>query len=126
MDVAHGMGLDSRIGAKFLQVSSGWSGSCFPKDTTEFLATSQKCGCELNIVKAAIESNKLMHQFCVEKVQSQLKTLHRKTVGVLGLTFKPNTDDARQTQASFIIRNLLDMGLYCKFTIQRGWKYSVR
>lgn len=110
LDVAKGMGLDSRIGGKFLQVSSGWSGSCFPKDTAELLAASRKYGNELSIVQAAVESNIRMHEFCVRKVQRRLKTLNGKRIGILGLTFKPNTDDARQTQASFIIRRLLDLG----------------
>lgn len=110
LDVAKGMGLDSRIGEKFLQVSSGWSGSCFPKDTAEFLATSQKYGVELSIVKAAVESNTKMHLYCVEKVQKRLKSLNGKNIGILGLTFKPNTDDARKTQASVIIKKLLELG----------------
>ncbi|SEM93427.1 UDP-glucose dehydrogenase family protein [Lihuaxuella thermophila] len=110
LDVARGMGLDSRIGGKFLQVSSGWSGSCFPKDTAEFLQTSRKYGTELSIVKAAIESNRKMHEFVVEKIRRRLKILNGKKIGILGLTFKPNTDDARQTQASVIIQMLLDLG----------------
>ncbi|MEK3646551.1 UDP-glucose dehydrogenase family protein [Aeribacillus sp. FSL M8-0235] len=110
LDVAKGMGLDSRIGEKFLQVSSGWSGSCFPKDTAEFLAASQKYGVELSIVKAAVESNTKMHLYCVEKVQKRLKSLNGKNIGILGLTFKPNTDDARKTQASVIIQKLLELG----------------
>lgn len=110
LDVAKGMGLDSRIGEKFLQVSSGWSGSCFPKDTAEFLANSQKYGVELSIVKAAVESNTKMHLYCVEKAQKRLKSLNGKNIGILGLTFKPNTDDARKTQASVIIKKLLELG----------------
>lgn len=120
LDVAKGMGLDSRIGEKFLQVSSGWSGSCFPKDTAEFLATSQKYGSELSIVKAAVESNTQMHLYCVEKVQKQLRTLNGKNIGVLGLTFKPNTDDARKTQASIIIKELLDLGANIKVHDPQG------
>lgn len=110
LDVAKGMGMDSRIGNKFLEVSSGWSGSCFPKDTAEILATSQKYGEELSIVKAAVESNYEMQKFCVHKVQQKLKSLNGKRVGILGLTFKPNTDDARKTQASVIINLLQDLG----------------
>lgn len=109
-DVATGVGLDSRIGGKFLQVSSGWSGSCFPKDTAELLSASRKYGSELTVVKAAVESNRSMHDYCVEKVRRRLKSLIGKRIGVLGLTFKPNTDDARQTQASVIIGGLLDLG----------------
>lgn len=109
-EVAAGMGLDSRIGEKFLQVSSGWSGSCFPKDTAELLATSRKYGCEQQVVKAAVEANEQMHRYCIQKLQSKLKSLNGTTIGVLGLTFKPNTDDARMTQAAFIIRELLELG----------------
>lgn len=109
LEIAKGMGLDSRIGNKFLQVSSGWSGSCFPKDTKELLATSRKYGCELGIVDAAVTSNERMHRYCVEKIQRRLKTLNGKTIGILGLTFKPNTDDARETQAQYIIQTLLGM-----------------
>ncbi|WP_152396991.1 UDP-glucose dehydrogenase family protein [Paenibacillus guangzhouensis] len=109
LEIAKGMGLDSRIGDKFLQVSSGWSGSCFPKDTKELLATSRKYGCDLSIVEASVTSNERMHRYCVEKIQRQLKTLNGKTIGILGLTFKPNTDDARETQAQYVIRTLLRM-----------------
>lgn len=110
MDVAKGIGLDSRIGPKFLQVSSGWSGSCLPKDTAELLATSLQYGCELSIVKAAVESNRGMLAFTVEKLRRRLKTMNGKRIGVLGLTFKPDTDDARETQASYIIRRLIELG----------------
>jgi UDPglucose 6-dehydrogenase len=119
-DVAKGMGLDTRIGEKFLQVSSGWSGSCFPKDTAELLATSQKYGCELTVVKVAIDANVNMHLYCVKKIQRQLKSLYGKTIGVLGLTFKPETDDARTTQASVIIRNLIELGAKIKVHDPQG------
>ncbi|UJF32107.1 UDP-glucose dehydrogenase family protein [Paenibacillus hexagrammi] len=110
LDVAYGMGLDSRIGAKFLQVSSGWSGSCFPKDTAEILQASQRSGSELTIVKAAVQANQGMHDYCIHKVERALTSLQGKHIGILGLTFKPNTDDARSTQASYIIEKLLKLG----------------
>ncbi|MFD0694231.1 UDP-glucose dehydrogenase family protein [Paenibacillus sp. GCM10027628] len=110
LDVAQGMGLDSRIGNKFLQVSSGWSGSCFPKDTAEILTASQKYGSELSIVKAAIDANRSMHDYCIQKIERRLSTLKGKKIGILGLTFKPNTDDARSTQASYIIERLIELG----------------
>ncbi len=110
IDVAKGMGLDSRIGEKFLQVSSGWSGSCFPKDTAELLETSRKYGAEMSLVKAAVESNVKMHEYCVDKIIRRLKTLNGKNIGILGLTFKPDTDDARHTQSSYIISKLIEMG----------------
>ncbi|RNB76722.1 UDP-glucose dehydrogenase family protein [Brevibacillus panacihumi] len=110
LDVATGMGLDSRIGPKFLQVSSGWSGSCFPKDTAELLSASEKVGSELMVVKAAVVSNERMHQYVVEKLKRRLNSLSGKQIGILGLTFKPDTDDARRTQASYIIEKLLEEG----------------
>ncbi|TJY43092.1 UDP-glucose/GDP-mannose dehydrogenase family protein [Cohnella pontilimi] len=113
-EVAAGMGLDSRIGNKFLQVSSGWSGSCFPKDTAELLATARKYDCDLQIVTAAVRANHEMHIYCVKKVQSKLKSLQGKRIGVLGLTFKPNTDDARKSQAEVIIRELCELGSHVK------------
>lgn len=120
LDVAMGMGMDSRIGEKFLEVSSGWSGSCFPKDTAELLASSQKFGCELAVVSAAVEANLQMHRYVVEKVKRQLTSLYGKNVGILGLTFKPDTDDARKTQASAIIRELIEHGAHVKVHDPRG------
>jgi len=120
LEVAKGMGLDSRIGSKFLQVSSGWSGSCFPKDTRELLATSSNYGCELPVVQAAVVSNWQMHQFCIDKLQRRLKTLNGKQIGILGLTFKPNTDDARETQAAYIVRRLLGLGSMVKVHDPKG------
>lgn len=118
--VATGMGMDSRIGDKFLQVSSGWSGSCFPKDTAELLATSRKYGCELPTVEAAVSSNRQMHHHVVDKVKRKLKSLTGKQVGIWGLTFKPNTDDARTTQASVIIEQLIHAGARVKVHDPKG------
>lgn len=118
--VAKGMGLDDRIGNKFLQVSSGWGGSCFPKDTIELLSTSQKYGRELTVVKAAIDSNLTMHEYCVDKIKSRLKSLNGKTIGILGLTFKPNTDDVRKSQAQVIIAKLLELGANIKVHDPKG------
>ncbi|GIP39136.1 UDP-glucose 6-dehydrogenase [Paenibacillus sp. J31TS4] len=119
-DVAYGMGLDTRIGPKFLQVSAGWSGSCFPKDTMELLATSGRYGTRMDIVRAAVQSNEEMHSYCLEKLQAMLLSLNGKRIGILGLTFKPDTDDARATQASFFIRNLLEMGAHVSVYDPKG------
>lgn len=118
--VAKGIGSDSRIGSQFLQVSSGWSGSCFPKDTAELLATGLSYNCKLPLVKAAVQSNEDMHRFCVDKVKGKLKSLHGRTIGILGLTFKPDTDDARDTQAKFIIVQLLRLGASVKVHDPQG------
>lgn len=109
-DVAKGIGSDSRIGSKFLEVSSGWSGSCFPKDTAELLAVGRSYQCALPVVEAAVQSNLEMHHYCISKIKAKLKSLHGKKIAVLGLTFKPDTDDARVTQANVLVRELLRLG----------------
>ncbi|WP_274362157.1 UDP-glucose dehydrogenase family protein [Paenibacillus thermotolerans] len=109
-DVSRGMGLDARIGEQFLQVSPGWGGSCFPKDTQELLASSVRCGRPMEIVKAAIDSNERMRQYCVEKLKSKLGALNGKMIGILGLTFKPGTDDVRMSQSFSIISQLQEAG----------------
>ncbi|HEX7057244.1 MAG TPA: UDP-glucose/GDP-mannose dehydrogenase family protein [Bacilli bacterium] len=119
-DVAAGMGLDSRIGNKFLQVSSGWGGSCFPKDTLELMMTGRKYGVKLGTVAAAIEANELMQHYCVTKLRKQLKTMNGKTVAILGLTFKANTDDVRNSQAEAIISELLEFGTNVKVHDPQG------
>ncbi|TMV16210.1 UDP-glucose/GDP-mannose dehydrogenase family protein [Paenibacillus thermoaerophilus] len=119
-DVAAGMGMDTRIGDKFLEVSSGWSGSCFPKDTAELLATSEKYGIELSVVRSSVQSNRQMHDYVVQKLRRQLKSMNGRTVGIWGVTFKPNTDDARQTQAAHIVRELLDLGAYVQVHDPQG------
>ena len=95
-------------------------GSCFPKDTAEFFATSKKYNAELSIVKAAMDSNDNMFKFVVNKVQNRLKSLNGKKIGILGLTFKPNTDDARKTQASAIIQQFLEFGASVKVHDPQG------
>ncbi|WP_010271030.1 UDP-glucose dehydrogenase family protein [Paenibacillus senegalensis] len=109
-DVAKGIGSDSRIGSKFLEVSSGWSGSCFPKDTAELLAVGRSYHSALPVVEAAVQSNQAMHDYCISKIKAKLKSLHGKKIAVLGVTFKPDTDDARVTQANILIRELLRLG----------------
>lgn len=109
-EVGKGMGLDSRIGKQFLEVSSGWSGSCFPKDSQELLMTSVNYGEKLHILDAAIQSNQKMLDYCLQKIKRKLKTLNGKRIGILGLTFKPDTDDVRQTQALPLIRKMLQIG----------------
>ncbi|MEI7024953.1 UDP-glucose dehydrogenase family protein [Paenibacillus sp. y28] len=119
-EVAKGMGLDHRIGSQFLEVSSGWGGSCFPKDTAELLATSTKYDRELTIVRAAVEANQRMMEHVVSKLKQRMKTLQGKTIAVLGLTFKPNTDDIRNSQAIVIIRMLEELGAFVQAHDPKG------
>ncbi|MEM6445407.1 MAG: UDP-glucose/GDP-mannose dehydrogenase family protein [Cyanobacteria bacterium P01_D01_bin.123] len=97
--VAAGIGLDSRIGHKFLQAGLGWGGSCFPKDVAALIHTAADYGYKAPLLNAAVEVNRQQRLIAIEKLQQALKILKGKTIGLLGLTFKPNTDDLRDTPA---------------------------
>lgn len=110
-DISLGMGLDSRIGAKFLQPGPGFGGSCFPKDTKAILFKSDQLGVNLRVIKAALEANEYQKQHVVEKVCEKLGAdLSGKKIAVLGLAFKENTDDVRESPAIDIIEGLKSKG----------------
>jgi UDPglucose 6-dehydrogenase len=112
--VAKGIGLDSRIGSKFLQAGIGWGGSCFPKDVSALIHTAEDYGYETHLLKAAVSVNQRQRLLAVEKLQQVLKILKGKTVGLLGLTFKPDTDDLRDAPALDIIEQLHRLGTKVK------------
>jgi UDPglucose 6-dehydrogenase len=112
--VAKGIGLDSRIGSKFLQSGIGWGGSCFPKDVSALIHTADDYGYEAQLLKAAVTVNQRQRLIAVEKLQQVLKILKGKTVGLLGLTFKPDTDDMRDAPALDIIEQLHRLGAKVK------------
>jgi UDPglucose 6-dehydrogenase len=110
-EVARGMGLDNRIGDKFLHAGPGFGGSCFPKDTTALLKTAQDHGVALRIVEAVASVNEQRKRAMARKVIAALDgSVRGKTVAVLGLTFKPNTDDTRDSPAIPLITALQDQG----------------
>ncbi len=110
-DVARGIGLDNRIGAKFLHAGPGFGGSCFPKDTRALVKTGQDYEAPLRIVEAVLTVNDNRKRAMARKVQNALGgSLRGKTVGVLGLTFKPNTDDMREAPSIPLITALQDLG----------------
>jgi UDPglucose 6-dehydrogenase len=110
-EVARGMGLDNRIGGKFLHAGPGFGGSCFPKDTTALLKTAQDHGVALRIVEAVASVNDQRKRAMARKVVAALDgSVRGKTVAVLGLTFKPNTDDTRDSPAIPLITALQDQG----------------
>ncbi len=109
-EVARGIGLDSRIGSRFLSAGLGWGGSCFPKDTAALVVVASEYNYSLPIVQAAREVNFRQRLLILEKLQSALKVLRGRTIGVLGLTFKPNTDDVRESPALEIIHLLAERG----------------
>ncbi|MBE9041263.1 UDP-glucose/GDP-mannose dehydrogenase family protein [Oscillatoriales cyanobacterium LEGE 11467] len=112
--VAQGIGLDSRIGGKFLQAGIGWGGSCFPKDVSALVHTADDYGYEAQLLKAAVEVNQRQRLLALEKLQKELKILKGKTVGLLGLTFKPDTDDMRDAPSLLLIENLNRLGAKVK------------
>ncbi|MEH2090882.1 UDP-glucose dehydrogenase family protein [Nostoc sp.] len=112
--VAKGIGLDSRIGNKFLQAGIGWGGSCFPKDVSALIHTADDYGYEAQLLKSAVSVNERQRLIALEKLQQVLKILKGKTVGLLGLTFKPDTDDLRDAPALILIEQLNRLGAKVK------------
>jgi UDPglucose 6-dehydrogenase len=109
--IARVMGLDNRIGKKFLHAGPGYGGSCFPKDTSSAAHFARELGHELSIVEATIRVNQRQRERMVEKIVTALEgDVAGKTVGVLGLSFKPETDDLREAPAIDIVRELLRRG----------------
>ncbi len=110
-DVARGIGLDGRIGSKFLHAGPGYGGSCFPKDTLALLRTAENLDLPMNIVKATVEVNDQRKRDMAQKVIDACGgSLQGKTIAVLGLTFKPNTDDMRDSPSLDIIPALIEAG----------------
>ncbi|NJR38134.1 MAG: UDP-glucose/GDP-mannose dehydrogenase family protein [Leptolyngbyaceae cyanobacterium CSU_1_4] len=112
--VAQGIGLDSRIGSKFLQAGIGWGGSCFPKDVSALIHTAKDYGYEAQLLQAAVKANQRQRLLAVEKLQQVLGILKGKTIGLLGLTFKPDTDDIRDTPALDLMVYLNRLGAKVK------------
>jgi UDPglucose 6-dehydrogenase len=108
--VSRGMGLDHRIGSKFLHAGPGFGGSCFPKDVAALIQTGDRVCSEMQIAKAAAAVNERQKLAMIEKIRQTLGGLQGKTVGVLGLSFKPNTNDLRDAPALTIIEGLLKAG----------------
>lgn len=110
-DVARGIGLDNRIGSKFLHAGPGYGGSCFPKDTNALAKTAQDFGVPLRIIESVIAVNEQRKRSVARKVMSACGgSVRGKTIAMLGLTFKPNTDDMRDAPSIAIVRFLQDNG----------------
>ncbi len=108
--VARGMGLDKRIGSKFLHPGPGFGGSCFPKDTQAVADLARKYGMRFEIIEAAIGANEKTKARMIDKIEGAAGPLAGKTVGVLGISFKPATDDIRESAALRIIEDLQRRG----------------
>lgn len=112
--VAKGIGLDARIGTRFLQSGIGWGGSCFGKDTAALVATAKEYGLEMQIVQSARDVNRRQRERVIDKLLGELRILKGRTIGLLGLAFKPHTDDLREAPAIDIARKLIERGARVK------------
>jgi UDPglucose 6-dehydrogenase len=112
--IAKGIGLDSRIGSRFLEAGIGWGGSCFGKDTSALVTTAADYKLDMPIVRAARDVNYRQREWIVEKLLGELKILKGRTITLLGLAFKPNTDDLRDAPALDIAAKLIQSGAKVK------------
>jgi UDPglucose 6-dehydrogenase len=112
--VAEGMGLDKRIGRGFLDAGVGYGGSCFPKDVDAFLRIAKKLGYNFDLLDVVKQINEEQKKFLVKKIEETLWIIKDKVIGILGLAFKPNTDDLRNAPALDIIANLIKEGAKIK------------
>ena len=106
-DVAKGIGLDGRIGSKFLHPGPGFGGSCFPKDTRALAEIGKESGARTNLIETVIEVNEARKINMVKKITESIDSIESKTIAVLGITFKPNTDDMRESPSLVIVPELL-------------------
>jgi UDPglucose 6-dehydrogenase len=124
-EIARGIGLDNRIGSKFLHAGPGFGGSCFPKDTRALIKTAQDHDAPMRIVEAVLAVNENRKRAMARKVASVFGgTLRGKTVSVLGLTFKPNTDDMRESPSIPLITALQDLGAKIRAYDPEGMEQS--
>jgi UDPglucose 6-dehydrogenase len=113
-DVARAMGMDKRIGSKFLHPGPGFGGSCFPKDTRALASVARQFECDSLVVDAVIEVNQRQRKAMLPKIEKLVGELKGKTIAVLGLAFKPETDDMREAPSVEIINGLLERGAHVR------------
>jgi len=106
-EVTHGIGLDPRIGPSFLQAGIGYGGSCFPKDVSALILTGKLNNVELSVLEKVVEVNQTQHTYLINKARERVGSFANKKVAILGLAFKPDTDDIREAPALRIIERLL-------------------
>lgn len=112
--VAEGMGLDKRIGRSFLDAGIGYGGSCFPKDVSAFIKIAERNGCDLSILRETERINREQKRLFIKKIEDSLWIIKDKVIGVLGLSFKPGTDDLRNAPALEIVNALISEGAQIK------------
>src|ERR671932_2265832 len=110
VSVAHGIGVDERIGSRFLSAGIGWGGSCFPKDVAALRSIAREYDHEPILLDATVAVNERQHKQVIAKLQRDLRTLKGKRIALLGLAFKPNTDDLREAPSLEIASALHSLG----------------
>ncbi|MFC5472191.1 UDP-glucose dehydrogenase family protein [Cohnella suwonensis] len=113
-DVSHGMGMDQRIGRQFLQAGIGYGGSCFPKDTKALIQIAGNVEHEFDLLKSVVRVNNKQQKLLVKKAKDRFGSLEGKTITILGLAFKPNTDDMRESASIVICDQLIRSGAIVK------------
>lgn len=111
-EVAKGLGMDPRIGSSFLNPGLGYGGSCFPKDTWALIAYAKKLGYDFRFLKEVDQVNNYQVDYLISKIKAGLGEIRGKTLTVLGLAFKPNTDDLREARSTILIQKLKKLGAY--------------
>lgn len=124
--VAKGMGADHRIGPKFLNAGLGFGGSCFPKDVDSLVHTTERFGVDANLLKSVLGINRERENHFVEMIEEKLKSVKGKTLGILGLSFKPDTDDMRDAKSITVISRLLEKGAEIKAYDPAAMKNAAR
>ena len=125
-DVARGIGLDGRIGKKFLHAGPGYGGSCFPKDTLALVQTAQELGAPTRIVEAVVAVNDARKLAMARKIEAAFGGVKGKTIAILGLTFKPNTDDMRDAPSLVIVPYLQKAGAIIRAFDPEGHKEAAK
>lgn len=123
-EIARAMGMDGRISPKFLHCGPGYGGSCFPKDTKAIVSIGKEYGEEMYVIKAAIDANEKQKRKTLEKIINTMNGVSGKTIGVLGLSFKPDTDDMRDAPSIDIIKGLVNAGAKIHAFCPEGIKES--
>ncbi|MGL5056216.1 MAG: UDP-glucose dehydrogenase family protein [Fusobacteriaceae bacterium] len=119
-EIASAMGMDGRISSKFLHCGPGYGGSCFPKDTRAIVEIGKKYGEEMSVISSAISANEKQKSRMVEKISKEMGNLNGKTICILGLSFKPDTDDVRDAPSLDIIKGLIKNGAKIKTYCPKG------
>ncbi|MEJ5273063.1 MAG: UDP-glucose/GDP-mannose dehydrogenase family protein [Spirochaetota bacterium] len=126
IEVSEGIGLDKRIGNSFLKAGPGYGGSCLPKDTKALYSYALEKGFYMRTIKSTIEANEFQIDYVTKKIIEVLDPINGKIVNILGLTFKPETDDIRESPSIKLVKNLIKLDVYLKLYCPKGMPAAKR